>query len=226
MRQLIKLAALVITICAISACSGGRNAGSANEDPYLWLEDIEGDSALGWVREQNRISDEAFKSDPLYEELETRFEEVFNDRDRIAYPVITGDYVYNLWQDEKNERGLWRRLPLNDYLAGSDTWEVILDIDRLSVEENRMWVFHGASWLGPENRYCLLTLSDGGKDESVVREFDAVTKSFVEGGFVVGESKGSMAWIDRDNILVATDYGEGTMTSSGYPTVAKLWKRG
>jgi prolyl oligopeptidase len=226
MRFMINLVTIAITIFAITSCSGGKNAGSAKEDPYLWLEDIEGDRALGWVREQNRISDDAFKSDPLYEELETRYEEVFNDRERIAYPVITGDYVYNLWQDEKNERGLWRRLPLNDYLIGSDKWEAVLDLDRLSAEENRMWVFHGASWLGPENRYCLLSLSDGGKDEIVVREFDAVTKSFVEGGFFVGESKGSVAWIDRDNILVATDYGKGTMTSSGYPAIVKLWKRG
>jgi prolyl oligopeptidase len=226
MRQLIKHAIIMTAVFAITACNGGKNAGTADEDPYLWLEDIEGDRALEWVREQNRISDEAFKSDPLYAELETRFEDVFNDRERIAYPDITGDYVYNLWQDEKNERGLWRRMPLQDYLNGSDTWEIMLDLDRLSAEENRMWVFHGASWLGPENRYCLLTLSDGGKDESVVREFDAVTKSFVEDGFFVGESKGSVAWIDRDNILVATDYGEGTMTSSGYPAIAKRWKRG
>jgi len=226
MRQLIKHAIIMTAVFAFTACNGGKNAGKADEDPYLWLEDIEGDRALEWVREQNRISDEAFKSDPLYAELETRFEDVFNDRERIAYPDITGDYVYNLWQDEKNERGLWRRMPLHDYLNGSDTWEIMLDLDRLSAEENRMWVFHGASWLGPENRYCLLTLSDGGKDESVVREFDAVTKSFVEDGFFVGESKGSVAWIDSDNILVATDYGEGTMTSSGYPAIAKLWKRG
>jgi prolyl oligopeptidase len=144
----------------------------------------------------------------------------------LIYPDMAGNNVYDLWQDEKNERGLWRRMSKEDYLSGKNDWETVLDLDKLSAEENRKWVFGGATWLGPDNNLCLLHLSDGGKDESVIREFDAAKKSFVDNGFSVGESKGSVGWIDKDNILVATNYGPGTMTTSGYPAIVKLWKRG
>jgi prolyl oligopeptidase len=192
----------------------------------MWLEEVLDEKALDWARAQNKLSDEALTTLPAYTELRDRFNEVLNDRERIIYPGITGDYSYNLWKDEKNERGLWRRMPKKDYLEGKETWETVLDLDQLSAAEGKKWVFGGASWLGPENRYCLLYLSDGGKDESYVREFDAVEKKFVEGGFSIPESKGSVTWVDRDHILVATSYGAGTMTSSGYPAIAKLWNRG
>lgn len=210
----------------LPGCGSGNSGDSANSDPYIWLEEVLDEKALDWARAQNKLSDEALTTLPAYTELRDRFNEVLNDRERIIYPGITGDYSYNLWKDEKNERGLWRRMPKKDYLAGKETWETVLDLDQLSAAEGKKWVFGGASWLGPENRYCLLYLSDGGKDESFIREFDAVEKKFVEGGFSIPESKGSVTWVDRDQILVATGYGAGTMTSSGYPAIAKLWKRG
>jgi prolyl oligopeptidase len=217
---------MVIMAAVFTGCSGGNKQAAAEKDPWLWLEDIESEQSLDWVRAQNRVSDEAFRNQPLFDTLRDRFLNVFNDKDQVIYPDITGDYVYNLWQDEKNERGLWRRMPLADFINNRGNWEVVLDLDILSAAENKKWVFHGAEWLAPDYRYCLLTLSDGGKDEGVIREFDAVVKSFVENGFYVSESKSSATWVDKDNIVVATDYGDGSMSTSGYPRIAKLWKRG
>ena len=226
MNKLLTLTAMITLLLAMTGCGGEKYNSSEGADPYLWLEEVEGEKALDWARAQNKISDEAFKTQPLYAELRDRFLEVFNDKERVIYPDMVGNNVYNLWQDETNERGLWRRMSKDDFLAGKNDWEVVLDLDKLSAEENRKWVFGGASWLGPEDNLCLLYLSDGGKDESVIREFDVSKKTFVSGGFSVSESKGSAAWIDKDNIIVATNYGPGTMTTSGYPAVAKLWKRG
>lgn len=224
MKNLLFLSLFFLAL--LSGCSGGIKKVSDAKDPYMWLEDIESEKALDWVRARNKVSDEAFRNLPLYDTLRGKFLKVFNDKDQIMYPGIAGDYVYNLRQDETNERGLWRRMPLADYINGGDEWEVVLSLDKLSAAENKKWVFHGADWLAPENRYCLLTLSDGGTDESVIREFDAVDKSFVTDGFYVGQSKSSATWIDKDSIVVATDFGPGTMTSSGYPCTARLWKRG
>ncbi len=215
-----------MVLLILPGCGEKKTKTSDTDDPYLWLEEVDNEKALDWARAQNKLSDEALTALPVYTELRDRYLEVFNDRERIIYPGITGEMSYNLWQDEKNERGLWRRMSKKDYLEGKEKWETVLDLDLLSAEEGRKWVFGGAIWLGPENRYCLLRLSDGGKDEVVIREFDAVEKRFVNGGFSVAESKGSVAWVDMDQILVATNYGSGTMTSSGYPAVAKLWKRG
>ncbi|MFZ2285697.1 MAG: prolyl oligopeptidase family serine peptidase [Bacteroidales bacterium] len=210
----------------LPGCGEKKTKTADADDPYIWLEEVDGEKALDWARAQNRISDEALTTLPVFTELRNRFQDAFNDKERIVYPDVTGEMSYNLWQDEKNERGLWRRMPKQDYLAGKDNWETVLDLDLLSAEEGRKWVFGGASWLEPENRYCLLRLSDGGKDESVVREFDALEKKFVDSGFFIAESKSSAAWVNKDQIVVATNYGPGTMTSSGYPAVAKLWKRG
>jgi prolyl oligopeptidase len=215
-----------MVLLILPGCGDKKTKTAVTTDPYIWLEEVQDEKALDWAREQNRLSDEALTTLPVYTELRDRFIAVFNDRERIIYPEITGEMSYNLWQDEKNERGLWRRTTKKDYIAGKDNWETVLDLDLLSAAEGRKWVFGGATWLGPENRFCLLQLSDGGKDESIIREFDAVEKKFVDGGFSVAESKGSATWVDRDRIIVATNYGPGTMTSSGYPAVVKIWKRG
>ena len=139
---------------------------------------------------------------------------------------MVGDYVYNLWQDEKNERGVWRRMSKVDFIDKKTNWEVILDIDELSKKENKKWVFDGATWLEPANNICLLALSDGGKDENEIREFNVETKEFVESGFFFKESKGGVSWIDNNNVLVYRNFGEGSLSQSGYPREVKLWKRG
>ncbi|NLE36377.1 MAG: S9 family peptidase, partial [Bacteroidales bacterium] len=226
MKQLTSLTTLIMLLLILPGCGDKKQKGGESSDPYIWLEEVDSGKSLDWARAQNKLSDESLATQPVFTGLKERFLEVLNDRERIIYPGIVGDMSYNLWQDENNERGVWRRMPKKDYLAGKNVWETVLDLDNLSAEEGKKWVFGGATWLGPENRYCLLHLSDGGKDEVVIREFDALKKEFVDGGFSIPESKGSVAWVDRDRILVATNYGPGTMTSSGYPAMAKLWARG
>lgn len=225
MKKVISFLILMVSLPFFNGCGDNRKSAGV-DDPYLWLEDIEGERSLTWVKEQNSISEKAFETQPVFTKLKDRFLEVFNDKDRLIYPGMTGNMVYDVWQDETNERGLWRRMKKDDFLSASDKWETVIDLDKLSAQENRKWVFHGADWLAPDNRICLLNLSDGGKDESVIREFDAVSKKFIDGGFTIPESKSSSAWVDKDHILVATDYGEGTMTTSGYASQVKLWTRG
>jgi len=127
------LVIILIMATVFAGCSGGNKQAAAEKDPWLWLEDIESEQSLDWVRAQNRVSDEAFRNQPLFDTLRDRFLNVFNDKDQVIYPVITGDFVYNLWQDEKNERGLWRRMPLADFINNRGNWEVVLDLDILSA---------------------------------------------------------------------------------------------
>jgi prolyl oligopeptidase len=134
-------------------------------------------------------------------------------------------YVYNFWQDDKNVRGLWRRATLESYRTPEPQWEVLLDVDALASAEGRNWVFQGAECL-PPGRLCLVQLSDGGKDAAVHREFDVQASAFVEGGFTLPEAKTEVVWKDADTLLVATDWGPGSLTESGYPYIVKRWKRG
>ena len=196
------------------------------DDPYLWLEDVEGEEAMEWVEARNEATLSALRAHPRYDSLYARTLALLHSDERIAYPSITGDHLYNFWQDAEHERGIWRRTTWEDYLTGDPTWETVLDVDALAAAEGVNWVYKGASCLGPADRRCLVRLSRGGADAVETREFDTAAKAFVEGGFFLPEAKGGAAWIDEDTLLVATDFGEGSMTTSGYPRVVKRWVRG
>ncbi len=195
------------------------------DDPYLWLEDVLGEEALVWVRDQNARTDAELVADD-FASLQSEIKAVLDSDANIPFVRKAGDWYYNFWQDAEHERGIWRRTTLDSYRGESPEWETVLDLDALSAEEGENWVWHGAAFLPPERSRCLVALSRGGADADVTREFDVTTKTWVEDGFVRPEAKGEVAWIDEDRVLVATDFGEGSMTTSGYPRVLKEWRRG
>ena len=196
-------------------------------DPYLWLEEVEGERAMAWVNEHNTRSLGVLQGDPRYEGLHDQALALVQARDRIPAPGFTHDgHIDNFWQDAAHVRGIWRRTTVDSYRTDAPEWETILDLDALSTAEGKNWVYKGASCLPPEERLCLISLSDGGKDAVVVREFDSVSRTFVDGGFELPESKGGVTWVDSDTLLIARDFGEGTLTSSGYPMIVKRLKRG
>lgn len=196
------------------------------DDPYLWLEDVEGERALAWAREQNARSLAELQGDPRFGRFESAARTILEARDRIADPLLLGGRVYNFWQDDVHVRGLLRRTDWASYVAGAPQWETVLDVDALSAKDGKPWVTGMPDCLAPDYRRCLVTLSNGGKDAAQVREFDLETKTFVDGGFVMPEAKSGLVWADRDTLLAATDWGAGTLTASGYPFVVKRWKRG
>jgi len=207
--------------------SGAGFATSDATDPYLWLEEIEGERAMAWVEAQNARSLGVLRGDPRFETLHQQALEIVQARDRIPGVGFNHDgSLTNFWQDAEHVRGVWRTTTLDSYRLAEPQWETVLDLDALSAAEGRNWVWKGASCLPPDETRCLIDLSDGGKDAVTVREFDRSTKTFVEDGFVLPESKGGAAWLDADTLLVSRDFGPGTMTSSGYPMIVKVLKRG
>jgi prolyl oligopeptidase len=199
---------------------------AAAPDPFLWLEDVEGKRALTWVHQENERSLKQLTADPRYAAAEQQARTILEDRSRIPYGALRGGFVYNFWQDEQHVRGLWRRTPLASYSTASPSWETLLDVDALSKEEGRNWVYQGVNCQPHNGPHCLITLSDGGKDASVVREFDQRTRSFVADGFALPEAKSDVAWKDADTLLVATHFGDHSVTESGYPFIVKEWRRG
>ena len=196
------------------------------EDPFLWLEDVEGEQALDWVREQNARSLALLEADPRYQDLYDTVLAIITAEDRIPYPYFRGEGLTNFWQDSAHVRGLWRKTTLDSYRTATPHWETVLDIDALAAAEGKNWVYQGGQTLPPEDRLALISLSDGGKDASVVREFDAEAARFVGGGFMLPEGKQNGGWLDADTLFVARDWGPGTMTASGYPYIVKRWRRG
>lgn len=198
----------------------------AEEDPYLWLEEVEGKKALEWVEQQNKKSVAELEAVPGFKKLNEKIFEILNSDKRIPYARKLGDYLYNFWRDAQNPRGVYRRTTLTEYRKENPNWEVILDIDALAKEEKENWVYKGMSSLYPDYNRCLVRLSRGGADAVVVREFDIPSKSFVKDGFQLPEAKHSISWQDINTVFVGTDFGQGSLTTSGYPRIVKLWKRG
>ena len=195
-------------------------------DPFLWLEDIEGARALAWVREQNARTLALLEKDPRYPAFSAEARAAITASDRIPYPSFLGKRLVNFWQDDAHVRGLWRRTTLASFKTPGPRWETLLDIDALAAAEGRNWVFHGAVSLPPDYRRSLVSLSDGGKDASELREFDLEAPRFANSGFHLPESKQSAVWLDDDTLLVARDWGPGTLTTSGYPFIVKRLSRG
>ncbi len=198
----------------------------AGADPFLWLEDIGGRRALAWVQQQNSRSLQRLTHDARYPEAYRNAQAILEDRSRIPYGALRGGYVYNFWQDDQHIRGLWRRTPLASYESASPDWETLLDVDALAKAEGRNWVYQGVDCQPDNGPRCLISLSDGGLDAQVVREFDQRSRSFVTDGFTLPQAKSEVTWKDADTLLVATDFGERTLTESGYPYVIKEWRRG
>ncbi len=199
---------------------------AADPDPYRWLEDVHGERALAWVRERNAHSEGILQAAPGYDSRRQAILEVLDSRDRIPTVRRIGPWLYNLWLDASHPRGLWRRATLAEYRKTQPAWETVLDIGALGKAEGENWVWGGAECLGPTYRRCLLSLSRGGADATVVREFDLKDKRFVDGGFFVPEAKTDLTWIDHDTVFIGSDFGPGSLTDSGYPRVIKRWRRG
>lgn len=205
------------------------------DDPHRWLEEVEGEAALAWVREHNARSQAELSARAEYADIQPRLLALLNARERIPYLSRIGAHFYNFWQDAEHPRGLWRRTTLASYRQPEPDWELVLDLDALGAAEGENWVWHGADVCTPPPgapwRRALIELSRGGADAAVVREFDLIEKRFVPDGFTLPEAKSSVTWLDADTLLVGTDFGAdeqgvSTLTDSGYPRVIRRWQRG
>jgi prolyl oligopeptidase len=200
-------------------------------DPYRWLEDVDGEDALAWVRKQNAVSTEVLGSEPGFEDLRRDLLTILDSKERIPMVAKHGPYLYNFWQDADHPRGIWRRTTFDSYRTDDPRWDVLIDVDELNRTEDENWVWHGVWFLRPQSpderwERCFIALSRGGADADVTREFDLEQRAFVEHGFYRPEAKGDLRWINRDTVYVRTDFGEGSMTDSGYTRIVKRWTRG
>jgi len=196
------------------------------EDPHLWLEDITGAKAIDWVKQHNAKSLAELEADPRFAPMRERLLRILDSKDRIPPVQKLGRWYYNFWRDDVHPRGLWRRTALAEYRKASPRWEPVLDVDELAKREGENWVYKGSSCLYPKRERCLVMLSRGGADATVIREFDTVRKAFVPDGFSLPEAKSRVAWRDVETIYVGTNFGPGSLTDSGYPRLVKEWRRG
>src|SRR5688500_1336603 len=191
------------------------------------MEEIEGARALDWARAENARSLPQLQNDPRFKGIYDDAVRIVTAGDRIPAVSFAGDgTLRDFWQDAQHVRGIWRTTTVDSYPSGTPQWRTILDLDALAKTEKANWVWHAPSCLAPEDRYCLVELSNGGKDAAEVREFDTRTGTFDERGFRIPEAKSSYSWLNRDTLIVSHEWEKGQLTESGYPYVVKIAKRG
>jgi prolyl oligopeptidase len=214
--------------CAFAILLVMSHASRADEppDPHRWLEEVAGTRQLAWVRERNAESMAALAEGDAFRAVEARILSILDSKEKIPFVSKIGGHYYNVWRDAANPKGVWRRTTLDEYRTPEPRWETVIDVDALAKEEGENWVWHGATVLEPADRLCLVSLSRGGADADVVREFDLERRAFVDGGFTLPEAKSQVAWRGRDSLFVATDFGPGSLTASGYPRTIREWSRG
>ena len=217
-------ALLIATLAAGPALA--QTAAMTSDDPYIWLEDKDGAKPLAWVKEQNAPTLARLQGDPRYQTFYQEALAIAAAKDRIPYPAQLYGRIYNFWRDAEHPHGLFRWTSEADYASANPHWTVALDIDALGKAEGKQWVYKGATCLEPEERLCLIALSEGGEDAVTYREFDLAIGAFVPNGFTLPRSKQDAAWVDKDTLLVSRDWGAGTLTESGYAFVLKRVRRG
>ena len=220
--MILRTAVLAVTLISLPAALHAQR----QPDPFLWLEDVTGKRALDWVEGKNASTIADLTASPVYRPIYERTKNIMDSRDRIAFPEIVGDRLYNFWQDAQHARGILRRTSWSSYLSGNPEWETVIDVDALAAAEKVAWSYSGWTCLEPQYKRCLVNLSRGGADATEVREFDSETKQFLPGGFRLPEAKQGVSWVDANTVLLTSDFGPGSMTTSGYPRIVKLWRRG
>ncbi len=237
--QLASLSICLILCSYFSACNYSSHRIRANSnkeyskfdslrksDSFKWLEETKSTKVMDWVLDENRRALDYVESFPDYKTDYKNILSALNDKERIPYPRIMGDKIYNFWQDDQHPRGILRRTPIKPFNSGNPKWETVLDIDKLSKEEGIAWSYSALNCLPPQYRHCFIRLSPGGKDAGDIREFDMQKKSFVKGGFHFSESKSSIRWLDKNTLLIANGIGKSNQTDSGYPNKLQILKRG
>jgi prolyl oligopeptidase len=196
------------------------------DDPYLWLEDVAGGRATAWAAAQTART-MALLGDDQFERDRAAALAILDAPDRIRWISRRGRHVYNFWRDASHPKGLWRRTTLARYRGAKPAWETVVDVDALADREGEDWVWQGCSALAPDFRRGMISLSRGGADATVIREFDLRDRCFVDDGFALPEAKGFASWLDADTLLVSSALGgERFETASGYARTVRLWRRG
>jgi prolyl oligopeptidase len=199
----------------------------AAADPFLSLESLDDPGAHAWVEQQNARTRAAWQGGARFDALQKRLGEAYLPRERPVIPSRWQQWAYDLWEDEDNPKGLWRRTLWADWRAGKPQWQTLIDFDALGEAEGMPWVCAGIDILYPDGDRVLIQLSDGGADAVTAREFDIERRVFVDDGFVIEkEGKHTISWIDRDTVYVGWDNGRRTLTRSGYPREVRRWTRG
>ena len=198
------------------------------DDPHLWLEEVTGDAALAWVREQNAESTaelagtDAFKAldERLLEDPRLQREDPVRLQGRRRTTTTSGATRRTSAACGGGRRSRSTARPSRSGKPSSTS-------TRSAEAEKENWVWNGRELPAADVRALPdLALARRGRRRRGprVRRHDARRSS--KDGFTLPEAKSDVAWRGPDSVFVGTDFGPGSLTDSGYPRIVKEWRRG
>ena len=230
---MLAIAEIVGTVSGVAGCHSSAPAAKAATsssleqiDKYQWLEDVAGARPMTWVKEQNTRTIKTLESDPRFANLKQDALKIYESPDHLAIPLLKDGTVYNTWQDAQHVRGILRRTSLTSYLTPDPHWQTVLDYDALAKQDKQEWVANGLNCLYPGTLYASCPSPPAVKTLKHSANSTSRPASLSSTALCRRTPSKTSVGLNQDTLLVARDWGTGTMTKSGYPFVVKLWKRG
>src|SRR5438552_18645408 len=115
------LLAIILLQPALVVAQQASSPAPPADDPFVWLEDVEAARSMEWVNAKNAATIAVLGRAPLYQTLYDRLKQILDSKDKIAYPNVMANALYNFWMDAVHERGLWQRTPWASYGHASKT---------------------------------------------------------------------------------------------------------
>ncbi|TCP87359.1 prolyl oligopeptidase [Rhizobium sp. PP-CC-2G-626] len=192
---------------------------------HLYLETDDDARTLDFVARENALSDTALKTD-AFDADAAAFKAMMERDDRLIHFSRRGDWLNTFRKTAGNPMGVWQRLPATQAPVPEAAWETVFDLDAYNAAEGRTWIWRGAVTCPWDPSRVLLSLSDGGSDLRIFREFDCESLAFVEGGFSTPLARSHATWESLDHILYFGSIDRESATQSSWPRVGRRVARG
>ncbi|WP_244521623.1 hypothetical protein [Bradyrhizobium sp. DOA9] len=185
-----------------------------DDDPYLWLEEREGRRALRFVARQNTKTLEAFCG-AAFTRDRARLRMAYDRYELIPRFIRAGAFIYHLFTNADNPRGLLRRTTLAEFKSAQPSWDSLIDIDQLAASEGQDWLL---SWIAvlPAGARMILALSAAGREAVTLREFDLTNRNIDPRGFYLPKAISDIAWLGPDEVLLSSTFGTNMTSTAGH----------
>jgi prolyl oligopeptidase len=195
---------------------------------WQWLEEPQGVKGLQWAKHETDLTQQHLDALPHADKLHDKLKTLLQHNAAPPTYALCGR-LFRLRRDAIRTSGIVE-------IAESETpeeWKTVIDIDDLKQREGKPWQMSivglmciSSIYLGGQSPRLLLGLSEGGSDETSLRELDVEQAAWVPGGFAAGPGRFSAAWLDLDHILITHALGGGPTSSTGWPLNTYVWTRG
>jgi prolyl oligopeptidase len=224
------LAALAACGLATATSMAAPQTCTTHSDRFDELIPQFGAKAVAWAKQQTDLTRAKLEASPNFTAVMADMRAVHaNGRPLPSYDLLAGRRYMRIERDESHPYGRIEAADAKpDGLPGA--WRTAFDLDAYNktapTHYTIKWINPEAECLAPAYERCMLSLYyKGGQDNAYV-ELDLTTGTLVKDGFRLEPGRNSLAWLDRDTLLVAHTTQGAPALPNQFPAELHVWKRG